>query len=57
MDLEKIKKEVELAAQDKRLDCPDARALAEKLGVEYSLVGKACDELQVKIHACELGCF
>ncbi len=57
MDLEQIMKEVEEAAQEKRLDCHDARALAEKLGVEYSLVGKACNELQVKIHACELGCF
>ncbi|GAB4257921.1 MAG: hypothetical protein Kow00122_15650 [Thermoleophilia bacterium] len=57
MDLEQIKKEVEQAAQDKRLNCHDARALAEKLGVDYSQVGKACDELEVKIFACELGCF
>lgn len=57
MDLEQIKREVEQAAHDRRLDCHDARALAEKLGVDYALVGKACNELEVKIHACELGCF
>jgi len=57
MDMEQIKREVEQAAQDKRMDCHDARALAEKLGVDYTLVGKACNELEVKVHACELGCF
>lgn len=57
VDLEEIKKEVEQAAQDRRLTCEEARALAERLGVPYSQVGKACDELEVKLHACELGCF
>jgi len=57
MDLEQIKREVEQVMQDKRIVCHDARALAEKLGVDYALVGEACNELEVKIHACELGCF
>jgi hypothetical protein len=57
MDLEQVKKEVEAAAQSGRIDCHDARALAERLGVPYSQVGKACDELKVKLHSCELGCF
>ena len=57
MELEQVKQEVEQAAEAGRLSCHDARALAEKLGVAYSMVGKACNELQVKIHACELGCF
>jgi hypothetical protein len=57
MDLERIKAEVERAAEGGRLSCHDARALAEKLGVDYGRVGKACNELEVKIQACELGCF
>jgi hypothetical protein len=57
MDLEQVKQEVERAAQDKRLSCEEARALAEKLGVSYQEMGKACDELNVKLHACQLGCF
>ena len=57
MDSEQIKREVEVAAQSGRIDCHDARALAERLGVPYSEVGKACDELKVKMHSCELGCF
>ena len=57
MDLEQVKKEVQLAAKDGVLTCHDARALAEKLGVPYKLVGKACNEAGVKVRVCELGCF
>jgi hypothetical protein len=57
MDQENVKREVEQAAQDGRLTCHEARALAERLGVDYGAVGQACNELNIKIHACELGCF
>jgi hypothetical protein len=57
MDLEQVKVEVEKAAKDKVLVCHDARALAEKLGVDYLLVGKACNEAGIKVRECELGCF
>jgi hypothetical protein len=57
MDFEQVKREVEKAAAEKVLTCQEARALAEKLGVGYAVVGKACDEAHIKIRACELGCF
>jgi hypothetical protein len=57
MDLEEIKEAVEQAATGGVLTCHDARALAERLGVEYSLVGQTCNEMGVKVRACELGCF
>jgi hypothetical protein len=57
MDQETVKKEIEQAAKDGRLTCHEARALAERLGVGYSVIGKACNELNIKIRACELGCF
>jgi hypothetical protein len=57
MDLEQVKAEVEKAATDKVLTCHDARALAEKLGVDYPMLGKACNEAGVKVRICELGCF
>jgi hypothetical protein len=57
MDLEKVKEAVEEEAKDGVLTCHDARALAERLGVDYSLVGRACDEAGVKVRVCELGCF
>lgn len=57
MHLEDVKKAVEKAAAEGVLTCHDARALAEKLGVEYGVVGQACNEAEVKIRSCELGCF
>lgn len=61
MDFEQVKAEVKKAAvqteKEKVLVCHDARALAEKLGVEYLTVGKAANETGVKIRECELGCF
>lgn len=57
MDLEEIKEAVKNEAKDGVLTCHDARALAEKLGVDYGLVGQACDEVGVKVRICELGCF
>jgi hypothetical protein len=53
---ELIEKLKDMAPQG-RLCCSDARKLAEKLGIEYGVVGKACNELKIKIFACELGCF
>jgi hypothetical protein len=57
MDLEQVKEAVERAATNGVLTCHDARALAEELEVEYSLVGRACNEVGVKVRVCELGCF
>jgi len=57
MDLEQVKEVVEQAATNGVLSCHEARALAEELGVEYSLVGQACNEAGIKVRACELGCF
>ena len=41
----------------KKLPCADARKIAEDLGIPYSEVGAAADELRVKIKSCQLGCF
>jgi hypothetical protein len=57
MDLAHVKEAVAKAATGNVLTCHDARALAEELGVEYRLVGQACNEMGVKVQACELGCF
>lgn len=51
--LEAVKK----AAADGRITCPRARKLAEELGVSPRVVGEACNVLNIKIKACELGCF
>lgn len=40
-----------------KIPCALAREIAETLGVPYREVGKAADELHIKVVSCELGCF
>lgn len=45
------------AGDEKRLACARAFALADEFGVQPARVGRACNELGVKIVGCQLGCF
>ncbi len=54
---EKVEEAVRAAAEDGRLTCVQARKISEDLDVSMRKVGKACDELKIKLYACELGCF
>jgi hypothetical protein len=44
-------------APEKRLSCKKAFALAAEFDCLPIEVGKLCDELEVKIYGCQLGCF
>lgn len=52
-----LKAAVSEKAVDGRIACPVARKLAEDLGVPYKAVGEAANELSIKMHSCDLGCF
>lgn len=54
---EKIKEELQRKATGNRIVCTLARKIAEEAGVPYREVGRAADELRIKITDCELGCF
>lgn len=54
---ETIIKELKTLAEDNRISCTVARQLAEDLQVSPREVGEMCDELNIRIFACELGCF
>lgn len=54
---ENVLQAVKEAAPEGWINCADARKLAGKLGVELAVIGKACDELNIKIKNCQLGCF
>jgi len=41
----------------KKLSCPEASALAEKLGVSKSVIGQICNRNDVRLCKCQLGCF
>jgi len=54
---DRVIKEIKKKAINGKLPCLVARTIAEELGVSYKTVGKAADELNVKITNCQLGCF
>jgi LAO/AO transport system kinase len=44
-------------AENGRISCAKARALAGELGVSFGEVGAAADAIGIRITNCELGCF
>lgn len=54
---ENVLSAVREAAQDGRITCAGAHVLAKELGVNLLVIGQACDELNIKIKGCQLGCF
>jgi len=44
-------------ASDGRAPCRALLAIAERLGVKPAEVGRACNEIDVHIGGCQLGCF
>ncbi|MDP2168759.1 MAG: hypothetical protein Q8J64_10565 [Thermodesulfovibrionales bacterium] len=53
----KIKKELVERASGGKITCAVARKIAEELGAHYKEVGRAANELGIKIQDCQLGCF
>ncbi|MDA8101257.1 MAG: hypothetical protein M0042_16680 [Nitrospiraceae bacterium] len=45
------------AAVNNRLSCERAHELGKELNVTLQEIGKVCNELKIKISACQLGCF
>jgi hypothetical protein len=56
-DLKKLNEELLKLAKEGKITCAQARKLAEELGLPYIKVGEAADNLNIKIHKCQLGCF
>ncbi|MGE5455007.1 MAG: hypothetical protein ACM3O9_07415 [Methylocystaceae bacterium] len=58
MDInEQLEKELTRLSPEGKISCSLARKVAEDLGVPPQKVGEACNQLKIKICACELGCF
>lgn len=57
--LEEIIKEHCISKEDGKLklSCKSAYDISEKYGYALSVIGKTCDELDIKIYGCQLGCF
>ncbi|HSA77426.1 MAG TPA: hypothetical protein VLG72_01025 [Nitrospirota bacterium] len=57
MTREKIIEAIRKASINNRLTCEKAHTLAAELKVPLKAIGALCNELKIKIAACELGCF
>jgi DNA-binding transcriptional MocR family regulator len=54
---DRIAEEIKKKALNNRIPCPVARKIAQELSVSFKEVGRAANELKIKITDCELGCF
>jgi LAO/AO transport system kinase len=57
MEPEELKQRILKVQKEGRITCAQARSIAEETGAPYAEIGRLCDELDLKIKACELGCF
>jgi polyhydroxyalkanoate synthesis regulator phasin len=54
---EQLVNAVQQVVKDGRLSCEQAHELGRELGVPLRDIGAVCNELKIKITACQLGCF
>ncbi len=57
MDRDKIVDEIQKASGKNRLSCEQAHELSRHLNVPLQEIGKICNELNIRIASCQLGCF
>ena len=57
MTREKIIEAIRAASENNRLSCEKAHELARDLNLSLQEIGAICNELKIKIAACQLGCF
>ena len=54
---EVLREAVRKAAVENRLTCERAHELGKELDVSLQEIGAVCNELNIRIKACQLGCF
>jgi hypothetical protein len=57
MTREKMIEAIRAASVNNRLSCENAHKLAKELNTSLPEIGVLCNELKIKIAACQLGCF
>jgi hypothetical protein len=57
MNREQVLEAIQAASLDNKLTCEKAHELADKLGIPLKELGVLCNEMKIKITACQLGCF
>jgi hypothetical protein len=57
MSRERIVEAIQTASRNSRLSCEKAHEISAALNVSLKEIGEVCNELKIKIAACQLGCF
>ncbi|KKL96279.1 hypothetical protein LCGC14_1846050 [marine sediment metagenome] len=57
MTEEQLREAIQARAVEGKAPCKAMLDLAAETGASPGEVGRACDELNIKIKACQLGCF
>ncbi len=52
-----LRERILFVADGQKLACSSAFTIASEVGCAIADVGKECNELNVKIEQCQLGCF
>lgn len=55
--LARLDQRLDARAREGRIACRAAQAVGDELGIAYRTVGRRCQEKNIKIVACQLGCF
>ncbi len=56
-DTDELREAVTGIAQDGKASCKRLLEIAREKDVSPRVVGRVCDELKIRICACQLGCF
>lgn len=57
MDEAKVRELIMKRQSNKRISCKAACDVADEAGVSRMVVGRLLNEMEIKIHSCQLGCF
>lgn len=57
MEDDQIKELIMKKQSDRRISCKAAFDIAKEAGVPGLKIGRLLDEMEIKIHSCQLGCF
>jgi hypothetical protein len=52
-----LEAEIRSRVKENKITCPEMFAIADKLSLTRRDVGDAANQLKIKIHGCQLGCF
>ena len=55
--MDKLNEMIQTQSREGKITCREALEIADKAGVSPAAVGKALNEMKIKIKGCQLGCF